>query len=217
MAAPKHTKTQMEEVLAEVARLDRMRHNQYEIARRVGVSQPMVCVYLKTIRERYRQSESVEARESVAEAVEGLFDVMREAWEAWEQSKKDKGRKTVEHQLPYTPTRKPDGTAIPKPKGPIKLKKVKEIVVTEGQCGDNGYLKTVIECWQEICRLKAVYPAKETRVQGIITTINWDALAEGIPEEGPVPDAVEAEIAKVMMLPHKPSEGRNGDVPLQPE
>lgn len=54
------TPTQREAVLAKVASLDRRGFGQHEIARQVGVSQPMACNYLKKIREHHLATQIME-------------------------------------------------------------------------------------------------------------------------------------------------------------
>ena len=86
---PKFGPTEHEEVLVEVGRLDRMGLSQYEIARRVKVSQPMVSGYLAKVRERYKRSILAERHEAVVEQLELLKDVRRRAFEALDESGKD--------------------------------------------------------------------------------------------------------------------------------
>src|SRR4051812_23819915 len=90
----KFTKTEREAVLAEVARLDRLGWNQFEIATAVKVTQPQVCHYLRKIRQRHQDSQLEERGALVREKLEQYRDVMLEAWAAWERSRRDARRLT---------------------------------------------------------------------------------------------------------------------------
>ena len=84
---PAFTATEREGVLAEVARLDRAGHTQADIARRVGVSQPQVCGYLRTTRDRYRAATLEDRAARVEREAAFLMDVRAEAMAAYEASK----------------------------------------------------------------------------------------------------------------------------------
>ncbi len=97
--------TDKERVLTEVLRLDRMRFNQYEIAARVGVSQPQVSIYLRQARERYAESRLTDTADHVAEKLGQYDDVIRQAAEAFERSKTRVvvGEDGAEREVPQTP------------------------------------------------------------------------------------------------------------------
>lgn len=82
------TKDEAESKKADIARLERMRFTQSEIAARVGVSAGYVCQVLSELRERYRTTQFANTAELVAEKVAQYDEVVRELCAAWEKSKR---------------------------------------------------------------------------------------------------------------------------------
>jgi predicted transcriptional regulator len=111
VAAPKRSKTEREEALAETARLDRRGYSQRQIARVLGVDHSQVCYDLKVIRRRYQDTQLGERAALVAEKVEQYRELRAEAWAAWERSKEDATKRVEEN------TEKPgfgeDGDPLP--------------------------------------------------------------------------------------------------------
>jgi hypothetical protein len=83
---PKFTDTQREEVKAEVAKLDRLGFNQYQIADKLGVTQPQICQYLAQIREEYKRIRNFHRGELVEEKLAQYRELRQEAYEAWVRS-----------------------------------------------------------------------------------------------------------------------------------
>lgn len=86
---PKFTPTQRVEVDQRIAELDRAGFNQYEIARDVKLTQPMVSGRLKKIREGYNTSILAERRAYVIEKLALLADIRKRAIIACEKSGED--------------------------------------------------------------------------------------------------------------------------------
>lgn len=79
--------TVKERVLADVAKLRGFRYNQYEIAEKLGVSQPMVSNYEKELRKRYASVQFEETSALIAEKVAQYDEVIRQAAQAFVESK----------------------------------------------------------------------------------------------------------------------------------
>lgn len=90
------TSTVKEEVLTEVARLDRMGYQQRDIAEAVGVTQTTVHRYLKVIRDRYVEEQVTDRKALVARKLAEYRDLRLEAWKAYERSKQDAERESEE-------------------------------------------------------------------------------------------------------------------------
>lgn len=205
-SGPKTTKTLRDELLLKVASLDRAGLNQYEIARRVGVSQPCVCQYLKEVRRKYQAATQVNNVEAVAEIREGLRDVRAEAMMAWEQSKAD-SRKVVVESFPEKDCFRCKGTGKTGPegkeekeckfcKGSGKYKPdPKRTDTTEGKDPDPAYLGKVLETYKQERELLGLDAPVKVDVTGAIDhrVFPWDALASG--EE---PDVVEQRIKALL-------------------
>jgi DNA-binding CsgD family transcriptional regulator len=149
LARNKHTKTDREQSLLEVARLDRRGYSQREIARALGISQPQVCYDLKAIRAKY-QTMTAEARKAaVAEKRLQYREIRWELWQEWERSKKDAERSVREK-------RTVAGKAAAKGK---KRKNVEQsehfkvVITTEGRLGDPSYLGRVLQVLDLECKL----------------------------------------------------------------
>jgi len=203
----KHTKTEMEGVLAKVAQLDRQGCNQFQIAAAVGVTQPCVCQYLKKIRERYAETTLRERGELVAEKLAQYRDALRELHEAWEGAKKDAVTVEVE-EVPV------EDCAVCGGSGERPEKKVGKRVTPAGPCGacngkgqiggvtkivttiENrlpaaayfGLILRILKAERELLGLDAPKVDKEP-----VTSDNWHVLLDYVPP-GPVPDEVEERI-----------------------
>ena len=155
---PKRTKTEREEALAQVAMLDKRGWNQYDIARRLGVSQGQVSYDLKIVRKRYREVQLQEIGDKVALAVMQYQEIMREAWEAWERSKLD-AMKTVTEETLFDDE--------------VRTKLVKYV---EGRLPGAEYLRTVLGCLQAIRELEGLDKPKESLVSTVTATIPFDEI-----------------------------------------
>jgi hypothetical protein len=149
------TPTDKEFALSEVARLDRAGCNQFEIARRLGVSQPTACHLLKKVRERYRESIPVEYAAKVGEVRALLRDVRREAWEAWERSKQD-AHKEVRETAPGT-ARKLDkrGETLRQ-----TIKRLRLIVTREERLPASEFLHVILKTISMECELYGINAEK---------------------------------------------------------
>lgn len=143
MTAPKiKTRTEKEQVLALVAKLDRRGWTQWDIANGLraelglDVSQTMVSSYLRQIRERYKETQREERQAKVNEKMEQLRDVRAEAWRGWLKSHQD-AEKLVEE---WGTDREAvgDGDYI------TSETLIKQIKTREGRLPDNAYLTTVM-------------------------------------------------------------------------
>jgi len=197
---PKHTKTEYEEVLAKVARLDKMGFHQHDIARQVKVSQPQVCVYLATLRERHVRDQSEDTLKAVEQWVLRYQGIYEEAWEEYLRSKNPAMERVEELSKPWRPKDPKTGKLMGK--DVKKLVKVRETVTTTGRLGDSRYLDVMIACLKEIAKLKAWYPEKVRTLKGTGMTVPgqdqvdqrfWDMLAGAVKE---VEDPIEARIAE---------------------
>jgi predicted transcriptional regulator len=224
MATPKHTKTEREAVLAQVAELDRKGWTQAQIAERLQVSQPQVSYDLKVIRKRYQQQQMGERAGLVNEKLAQLGDLQAELWEAWERSKEDATRTVEEHVRPGQKRRKDDKKTVPdedinghcnadgashghdslcEPEGrdlfgEPPLKKVKETRTVERRLGDANYLRLILECWKEEAKLLGLYPDETLNVKGQMTTTNidWDQIVREVSSKPH--DKVERRIAELL-------------------
>lgn len=182
MARPKlKTKTEKEAVLAEVAKLDRRGHTQHEIRKLlastlgVKVGQPMVSIYLKEIRTNYVRIQTEQRAELVAEKVEQYREVRREAWAAWERSKRNSVRR-VKESSPPPPQRdeKLPGVRGFKRKDAAEpaesLRLLKQIVTQEGRLPANEYLATVMRTLEAECKLLGLEPETVNQQQVNIFT-----------------------------------------------
>ncbi len=164
----------MERMLAEVADLDRKGWSQTEIGKKVGVSQTMVGVYLKKIRERYKTQAVHDKGSLVERQVCALNDVMKAAWEAFERSKEDAVEtvetKELEEALKDLAgvddekegTKRRGRRKTPKERIEKAEMILKRIVTTRrGRLPANEYLTQIRQSLHQIAELKGLYPTED--------------------------------------------------------
>lgn len=209
----KLTTTQEEELLAEVARLDRRGYGQHAIARElrergiVSVTQPMICQYLKRIRARYEEAQVINRAAYVSQLVENYRDIMQEAWSAWERSKSDRESVTTEKAPPPPP---PPESRLPRGRAnrqggfngrdeQASLRLLREIVRTEGRLPASEYLGTVLKCLEAIRALLGLDQPAKSQVDMTVQTLSWDSLLAQSPPPvtGDADDPVEREIIHI--------------------
>ena len=90
----------------EVGRLSVRGWAQVEIAQHLGVTQGTICNDLKVVRQQWRDSAVRDFDLAREEMLQSVDTVKREAWDAWERSKKPQQEATVEGEAPRQKTRK---------------------------------------------------------------------------------------------------------------
>lgn len=209
MANQKHlSKTSREEYLAKVAELDRRGWAQSKIAKECGVSQPQVCHDLKLIRRRYLEGMS-EAREAMVEEKLAQYrDVRREAWAAWERSKKrtrkvertrtvvkqEEGAGKVPDKLGRAKGTKGRAKDAAKAEVTEELRLVKELLATEGRLPANEYLNTILKCLEAERELLGLDEARKVE---ITKPVDWDDLTRRLAAPDPVEAAIAAELGRL--------------------
>lgn len=186
MAAPKrgkghrrNRKFARDEALAETSRLYKEGHTYAEIAVKLGVSSTAVSNDMKIIKARYTETLLSSRAEMVAIKLEQYRAVMKEAWEAWRQSKKNKHKVMTGSTQVQT------------------FVQAKEQRTIERQTGNATYLSIVASCLQAERELLGLDAPKKSQVTGAI--LDWDKLLLGL-AQGEISDPVEQTIAEVMGL-----------------
>jgi hypothetical protein len=173
---------------AELAKWMRRGATQAWIAERLGVSTQTIHLDWRILVTQMRQFRDTDVEAAIAIKLEEYAEIKREAWEAWEKSKVE-WHKTVEDS--YT---RADGS----PGGKITT-------TTEDCVGDSRFLQIIMSCLAAERELQALDPPKV--VQGHLSgSITWDILLGAIPS-GPVPDEVEAAIARELGMASMPGTG----------
>lgn len=197
MATRKHTPTQLEEVKARVAKLDRMGWTQVEIARDVKVTQGMVSQYLKAVREETRARVRAGQEDRINELLATYADIRAEAWREWERSRTDATAVTKEVMKPAG--RAPKGKDG-KPARTIRgyQKRVEEL---RGRLGGGNYLAIILDTIKEERDLLGLDAPKKVESKSLNLHAVWEAVAGDEAAfvrllEGGVPDdPVEARLA----------------------
>jgi hypothetical protein len=171
---PKFTPSEREDVLDRVAELDRRGYSQRMIADDVGVSQPTVGDYLKTIRARYIERQMEHRGAQVAEKRLQYRELRQAAWLAWERSKDDATRVVQE--------------AGESPGGANS----KTVTTTEGRLPAVHYLQLVFSCLKAERELLGLDQPTKIDMRQMI--LDWDRLAGEA--SGALRDEVEAEIER---------------------
>jgi hypothetical protein len=178
------TVTEREQVLACVARLDRMGMSQFEIrdALRdemgVSVSQPMIGRYLEKIRERYKQKILADRESKVNEMLAGIRDVRAQAWKGWMLSHDDAEKMVEEFGIDREQVS--DGDYI------TSEILVKRINAREGRLPDNSFLATIRATLKDERELLGLDPEAPAPVVNVGVGINmggadfWAGLAQQV-------------------------------------
>lgn len=183
-SANKHlTVTSREAYLQRIAKLDRRGYSQFEIAEEVGVSQPLVSKDLKLIRTRYVEDQKKAREEYVAEKLSMYAEIRKEAWAAYDRSKKV-AVKEVEEFI-TTNEENVDGSYT---SSEVRIKRIK---TREGRLPANQYLTTIIQTLEAERELLGLDAPK--KVDANVGVFDWAAMAKAL--ETPS-ISVEEELAK---------------------
>lgn len=164
-----------EKALARTLELYHKGWTQYQIAEELGVSQPQVCNDLKLIRERAVSATNKTRAEWVAEQLVKIDLRRREAWAAWERSKKDR-KKTVHEE-----------NTLGDSYGVRDREEISE------SPGDAAFLSALAECDRDVAALLGLNAPSKVDLQGTLLAINYAELmmAKGQGREGSVIEARE--------------------------
>src|SRR6185312_3650090 len=106
MAVSKKQRLQIDERRLKVSELILKSHSQAEIARQLGVTQATVSNDIKKIREMWKDSTIRNFELCASMVLQRLDLIQREAWEAWERSKKPAQSAVILGEGVSQPTRK---------------------------------------------------------------------------------------------------------------
>lgn len=136
-----------------------------EIGKALGISHAAVSKHLKKVQARW-QSEQVDnlAATRLRELAK-IDETEREAWLAWERSKRDaeERRKLVQEE-----DEGEDGGIVTKITTEEKHK---------GQCGDPRYLEVICKCREQRAKLYGLYSDVNIHVGDNVVNV-WDAVSE---------------------------------------
>jgi hypothetical protein len=121
---------------------------QVELAQRLGVNRSTVSRDLKVLNVRWKESGVRDLDAAKGQELERIDLLEREAWDAWEKSKK--GRET-------TTTEQTTGGEGDRTKAAIRK---------EEQHGDPRYMASVQWCIEQRCKLLGLHAPTETRLTG---------------------------------------------------
>jgi predicted transcriptional regulator len=180
------TPTEREKVIERVAELDRQGWTGYAIAEEVGVSRPMVSIYLKRIRQRYLAEQVGHRAEQVAEKCAQYKEVRRRAWECFWKSWEDKDKTVEEEALRKAAEDAANGEYH------SSMMLVKRVTSKEGRLPASEYLNVVINTLKAERELLGLDEAAEVNVR--VGALDWDALLKGM---AAVEDPLEAEVRRL--------------------
>ena len=181
--APKRTPEALKLDRAETVQLLRRGWTKTAIAEKLGVHQTQISYDWKCILKEVMEARDKDLEELIAIKLEEYGEIKREAWAAWEQSKKDRQR------LMNEATTNHFGESN------------KQSETIERGNWSSEYLRTIINCLAAERELQGLNPAKqfEGKLTATTTSVNWDKLASAIPPPGvPLPDSVEDKIMALL-------------------
>lgn len=181
---------------------------QWQIAEKVGVSQPMISVDLKVIRDAWLATAILNWDELKSKELAALDLQEEELWKAWFRScgVEKVNTATIERELRAVEG-EPDVEVVKKK---VKKALVSKMVpvrkskksVTKQLIGDPRYMAEIQKVREFRCRLLGFLKHEEEKEkQGVnINIINWDEVAKSPPNE------IQAELDKLAMIPVVPIE-----------
>lgn len=187
--------------MARVAKLDRRGYTQVEIAKDVKLSQAMVSIYLRNLRQRYFDSVTKDRTEMVGEKLEQYREVRREAWDAWERSKKNKGKvvkemakarrnddeNEQEEESAYRNVKKRKRKTLASIEARMEL--VKEIMTREGRLPASEYLRIILDTYEAERQLLGLDEAVKIDLNAQV--IDWAQVAEESARADPLTARIE--------------------------
>jgi predicted transcriptional regulator len=180
------TPTEREKVIERVAELDRQGWTGYAIAEEIGVSRPMVSIYLKKVRQRYLDDQLEHRAGLVAEKRAQYKEVRRHAWACFWKSQEDK-EKTVEEEALRKAAEDAAGGEYH-----ASMTLVKRVVSREGRLPASEYLNVVTNTLKAERELLGLDEAGRLDVR--VGALDWDALMRGMAH---TPDPLEEEVRRL--------------------
>lgn len=164
---PKTTnRTQREEHIETVGRMRLRGHTQHEIAKLLGISQPMVVYNEKICRQRMKARLERDQDTNIDEKRLQYEDVRREAWAAWFRSMEDADKLVEEYAVSREKVR--GG------KAKVSEELVNKIVTKEGRLPNNAYLATIMQTLQAERELLGLDEAR--KVEHTVHVFDWSPL-----------------------------------------
>jgi hypothetical protein len=133
---------------AEITKLKRRGWSNQMIAEHLGVAYGTVCADWKVVITEITRHRDEDAKALIAEKLEEIAEIKKEAWEGWIKSKEDAMKRVEESISSATGARE------------------KNSLETVGQTGNPSFLATVIKCVESECKLLCLFPDKKTIMMG---------------------------------------------------
>jgi hypothetical protein len=153
MAGGKRSPEQIELDRARIARWWVEKVSQVEMAKRLGVSQPMVSKELRKLRRQWQETTQADVAEVMAETLLTLDHVQRQAWVGWRKSRRTAERQTSRKR--EKPGNLPAGAAGTAPPPNVELEAT---LTKESQAGDPRFLQVILGVRDQISKLRGLYP-----------------------------------------------------------
>lgn len=152
---PARTEAEREQQLVVIADLRLQGWPQYKIAAHLGLHQSTISMDLAEVHRRW-EAESIKKIDQYKSMELARIDkILVESWEAWENSKRPRKEVTVERRQ-RPPGEGQDGEAAE------PVEETKRSLKHIDQIGDPRYLREIIRCIQERCKLLGLYADKST-------------------------------------------------------
>lgn len=222
-------KASMQERRKQVADLYLKGMSQWEIAIKVGVSQPTVSTDLTDIMAEWKAERIIGYDDVMAKELARINHLEEVAWQAWERSCEPimvnhKRTENVLQQPKPAQSEEKDDKGVPtgrmkiipgvgEPAKMVAIRIVNDLKRT-GQVGDDRFLGRVAWCIEMRCKLLDLVKVEKAGNTNI-TIINWDTLQGKPPEDAegtldPLEVRIQQEAKAVQALPPPHTNGKNG-------
>lgn len=192
---------------AEVAKLTLRGFTYLEISQQIGITVSDVAADLKYLREQRAKQAAEDTKRDIEKKLLQLAEIQKEAWIAWEKSKKGLERITEQRQITNSIV-EVDPSTIPKDQltklDKIRIKNglpilrptrdfqvIRQDIVREGRSGDSAYLHIILECMEKEIKLLGLEPPKEINVKAAV--LPWDELIKltSNTNDNPIEDTIQ--------------------------
>lgn len=184
---------------AETVKLLRRGWTQTAIAEKLGVHQTQISYDWKMILKEVNEARDKDLEELITVKLEEYGEIKREAWAAWERSKKERNKTVLETSTSSGKGRSSGDESDDDDNGGSE--RSREIFTRETGTWSSEYLKTILTCLAAERELLGLNPAKkfEGKMVATATTVDFEKLAKAIPPDGiPLPDDVENKIMNLL-------------------
>jgi hypothetical protein len=190
-SAVRFTEPQREHARTVVAQRVLQGYTHGEIAKELGISDSMVGLYLKELRQRWRASSLRDFDEARAIELAKIDNLEREYWESWERSKRPKTQTTQR-----TAPSKAGSTDV----------KITAGMTTQERDGDPRFLDGIFKCIERRMKLYGLDEAEKIAMVGAFSVTNDNDLSRRLARYNDALSGASIDVASATVISYRPGQ-----------